>query len=430
SALQVARSETSRLTGVIDASRRRLDRAGAEYVRETHEVSMQRLQRFHWGGDRQAIQSQISDCRAQMKAAAEKIRRPSPRTSSDVRVPRRTALLAPTTENVAAPLAERINAARLSQWSLYWADGRRTITEIAERLSWERGGLLAPKGGGGHRSRVDTSRVADYFEALADLGYVRLPDRAKMSARGDLVRDLKRLGVTRDMDVMVHSSLSSIGDVAGGADAVVEALIDAVGPRGTVLAPSFNHKAAQVYNPLTTPTTNGAIADALWRHPRAERSVHATHAVAAIGARSGHYTAGHLHAGIWSEDSPIGKLVHGEGYLLALGATHWTTTAYHVAECSMPCGCIDPFGNIDQVVAQDGSVEEVWGLAFRAGECPVQISPKLDTALDRRGLQRRGKVGDADCELVRAGDLWKVRREHLRGVCATCKIQPRYREGA
>ena len=95
----------------------------------------------------------------------------------------------------------------------------------------------------------------------------------------------------------------------------------------------------------------------------------------------------------------------------------------------MPCGCIDPFGNIDQVVAEDGSVEDVWGLAFRSGECPVQISPKLDTALDRRGLQRRGKVGDADCELVRAEDLWKVRRQHLRDVCATCKIQPRYREG-
>jgi len=36
-------------------------------------------------------------------------------------------------------------------------------------------------------------------------------------------------------------------------------------------------------------------------------------------------------------------------------------------------------------------------------------------------------VGDADCELVRASDLWKVRREHLRGVCRACKVKPRYR---
>lgn len=428
SALQVARSETRRLTDVVESSRRTLDRSGADYIRETHEVSMQRLQRFLWGGQRDQIQREISDCRAQMKAVAGTVRRPSPRRGRpDLRVPRRTALLAPTTENVEAPIAARLSSARLSQWALYWADGRRTVTEIAERLTWERGGLLAPRGNGGHREDVDTQQVSTYFEALADLDYVRLPDRAKTIRRQDLVKDLQRLGVKPGMDVMVHSSLSKIGDVAGGAETVVDALLAAVGAKGTVLAPSFNHKAATVYNPLTTPTTNGAIADALWRHPRAHRSIHATHAVAAIGARASQYVADHLHAGIWSDDSPIGQLVHGEGYLLALGTTHWTTTAYHVAECSMPCGCIDPFGNVDRIVTEEGRVDDVWGLAFRSGECPVEISPKLDAALDRRGLQRRGKVGEAECELVRARDLFQVRREHLRGVCATCRIKPRYR---
>lgn len=430
SALQVAKSETKRLTDVIDTSRRRLDRAGADYIAETHEVGMQRLQRFLWGGDRAAIQQEIGECRAQMSAAAAQVKKQGPKRRLDAsarRVPRRTALLAPTTENVEASIGSRLSQARLSQWSLYWADGRRTVAEIADRISWEWAGLLAPRDGGGPRPDVSAERVAGYFEALADLDYVELPEQAEMVSRRDMVDDLRALGITAGMDVMVHSSLSKIGDVAGGGATVVEALVEAVGSRGTVLAPSFNHKAAQVYNPLTTPTTNGAIADALWRHPRAARSMHATHAVAAIGAKADHYVADHLHAGIWSEDSPIGKLVHGDGYLLALGVTHWTTTAYHVAECSMPCGCIDPFGNVDRVVTEQGSVEEVWGLAFRSGECPVEISPKLDSALDRRGLQRRGKVGDADCELVRASDLWKVRREHLRGVCRACKVKPRYR---
>ena len=60
--------------------------------------------------------------------------------------------------------------------------------------------------------------------------------------------------------------------------------------------PSFNHR-AQVYNPMTTPTTNGAIPDALWRLPQAERSVHPTHAVAAIGPRAAHYCSEHLDVG-------------------------------------------------------------------------------------------------------------------------------------
>ena len=102
----------------------------------------------------------------------------------------------------------------------------------------------------------------------------------------------------------------------GGADTVVNALLEAVGSKGTLLMPSFNHRAAQVYNRMATPTTNGAIPDAFWRHPGAVRSEHPTHAVAALGPRAERYCASHLEAGIWEADSPIGQLVHGGGWIL------------------------------------------------------------------------------------------------------------------
>jgi aminoglycoside N3'-acetyltransferase len=153
------------------------------------------------------------------------------------------------------------------------------------------------------------------------------------------------------------------------------------------------------------------------------RSVHPTHAVAAIGPRAADYCTGHLEAGIWAADSPIGKLIHGGGYILALGTWHETSTAYHVAEVSMPCGCIDAFVNRDRMVREDGSVDEVPGLGFRSGPCPVPPG-KLDVALDRRQLQRRGKVGRAECQLVLACDLWQVRREHLRRACPACAVKP------
>ncbi|MDP6052469.1 MAG: AAC(3) family N-acetyltransferase, partial [Candidatus Latescibacteria bacterium] len=77
-----------------------------------------------------------------------------------------------------------------------------------------------------------------------------------------------------DMDVMVHSSLTSIGDVAGGAATMIDALLEAIGPGGTLLMPSFNHRAVQVFNPMTTPTTNGTIPDVMWRRSDAVRSLH------------------------------------------------------------------------------------------------------------------------------------------------------------
>jgi len=433
-AVEAAEVETGRLLQHLPPRRKRPP-AEVEYIRRAHEVSLRRLQRWLWGGDRAEVMARLSGMTEQVGEAARRatgrssVRRRVP--AAGRRIPRRTAPLAPNTDHVHAPLAARINAAGLSQWALYWADGKRDAAAIAAAIQCESRGLLSPrpddKGSGGKGGEVSIEAVVGYFEALADLGYVVFPPREEMTTPRQLVADLRALGVEEGMDVMVHSSLSAIGEVAGGADAVVDALLAAVGRRGTLLMPSFNHGAADVYNPLTTPCTNGAIPDALWRRPQACRSLHATHAVAAIGPRAAWYCQDHLEIGIWDAESPIGKVIHNGGYILALGVTHDTSTAYHVAEASVPAECNDPFGNMQKVVLPDGAVEEVWGLAFRSQGCPVDTA-RMDATLDRRGLQRRGKVGQADCELVLGRDLWKVRREHLRRACATCKVKPAYRE--
>ncbi len=56
----------------------------------------------------------------------------------------------------------------------------------------------------------------------------------------DLVRDLRALGVAAGQVLMVHSSLSGLGRVLGGAPAVVRALLAAVGPDGTLVMPAFS----------------------------------------------------------------------------------------------------------------------------------------------------------------------------------------------
>jgi len=294
---------------------------------------------------------------------------------------------------------------------LFWADGNRSLIRIAQILSHECG------------REVSVERVHSFYQAHAELGYVELIECEDALSQGRLEEDLRKLGLSSGMDVMVHSSLSRIGHVLGGPDTVVEALLAVIGRDGTLMMPSFNHGGARVFNPLTTPTTNGAIPDAMWRRPGAVRSLHPTHAVAAIGPKAEPYCAGHLEAGIWAADSPIGRLVHGGGYILSLGVTHESSTAYHVAEISVPCVCIDQFGRAYRVVMPDGTVKEVRGLAWRSSSCPVPPS-RLDETLDARGLQRHGKVGNADATLVNALDLWYARREHLVDACPTCSITP------
>jgi aminoglycoside 3-N-acetyltransferase len=78
--------------------------------------------------------------------------------------------------------------------------------------------------------------------------------------RERLVADLRNLGVAPGDLLFVHSSLRSVGPVAGGAASVVAALEEAIGPEGLLLMPSFNlvaERRPETWNHATTPATTG-----------------------------------------------------------------------------------------------------------------------------------------------------------------------------
>ena len=57
--------------------------------------------------------------------------------------------------------------------------------------------------------------------------------------KAEIVDGLSKLGVKAGDILMVHSALSSLGWVEGGADTVIDALIEAVGPGGTIAMPTL-----------------------------------------------------------------------------------------------------------------------------------------------------------------------------------------------
>ena len=65
-------------------------------------------------------------------------------------------------------------------------------------------------------------------------------DRGGPVTVASLTRDLHALGVEPGMTLLVHSSLSSLGWVCGGAQAAIEALTAALGPDGTLAMPAFS----------------------------------------------------------------------------------------------------------------------------------------------------------------------------------------------
>ena len=64
----------------------------------------------------------------------------------------------------------------------------------------------------------------------------------KPITKDDISTALKDVGVHSGQTLMVHTSLSKIGYVCGGAQTVIEALIEAVSERGTIMMPTQSWK--------------------------------------------------------------------------------------------------------------------------------------------------------------------------------------------
>ena len=170
-----------------------------------------------------------------------------------------------------------------------------------------------------------------------------------------LAADLQALGVGPGMLLNVHSSLSRIGWVVGGAQAVVEALLEVLGPDGTLMMPTHSGQLSDpshwrmppapeswwptirdempAYDPVTTPTRKmGAIVEVFRRVPGVERSSHPQTSHAARGPLAERIVAEHPLDSFFGPRTPIGKLYELDGHVLLLGVDHGNNTVLHLAE--------------------------------------------------------------------------------------------------
>lgn len=168
------------------------------------------------------------------------------------------------------------------------------------------------------------------------------------ATRTGLREDLRRLGLEEGDLVMVHAGLRSLGPVLGGVNTVVQALQDAVGSRGTLMAyldwelgvepedfedarlrdeiPTFDKRTARATR------DHGILAETLRTWPGAVRSDHPDAGMVAIGARAEWLCADHsFHYG-YGPGSPLARLVEAGGKVLMLGAPLETLTILHHAE--------------------------------------------------------------------------------------------------
>jgi aminoglycoside 3-N-acetyltransferase len=231
---------------------------------------------------------------------------------------------------------------------------------------------------------------------------------------------LKQLGLPDGAQVLVHSSLSSFGHVEGGADAVIDALLDTVGENGTVIVPTLTATALHspetppVFDPVNSKCWTGRIPETFRARPEAVRSLHPTHSVAAIGASADELTRDHsFSVSPCDEKSPFGKLAKSEnGYVLLLGVGYDSVTTFHHVEELAASDYHMQKGFTKATLVIDGENIERHYMLHQWGT-PREFSV-MEPLFIERGIQQRTRIGDSDVRLLHAPGIASTTLQSLR----------------
>jgi aminoglycoside 3-N-acetyltransferase len=170
-----------------------------------------------------------------------------------------------------------------------------------------------------------------------------------------LVRDLRALGLAAGSTVLVHSSLSALGWVNGGAQAVILALEAVLGRQGTLVMPtqSCDNSNPMVWcNPpvpedwwaeiistmpawdsrLSPSAGMGVIPETFRTQPGSRRSPHPQHSFTARGPLARRICGRHPLDHSLGDSSPLGALYRQDARVLMLGTGWDSCTAFHLAE--------------------------------------------------------------------------------------------------
>lgn len=232
-----------------------------------------------------------------------------------------------------------------------------------------------------------------------------------------LVDQLRGLGLGSGDTALVRVGFRAMGRLqAPGDRTFVAALLDTVGPRGTILA--LTHSPAQwifaadrsyVFDPKTAPYVTGRFAETLGTWDGAYRSRHPTASMAAVGPRALELLGDHDERS--TSFAPVERLIALGGKQINIGChfsspgfatIHYLYETLGLATRSLVSGLLGCYHHVGDAVR--------WFRQYDVPGCSLGYH-KFYPLYQAKNLFMTGKVGDADAFLIGAAEAYAVERE-------------------
>ena len=251
----------------------------------------------------------------------------------------------------------------------------------------------------------------------------------------EIRQGLRGLGVERSGLLLAHSSLRSFGHVDGGADAVVDAMLEAVGPQGTVLVPTLTFQLlkqdAMQFDVRHSPSTSGLVTETFRNRSEACRSLHPISSAAAIGPQAEYLTADHADTPC-DAASPYYRLAELGGKVVFFGASLGSNTLFHCAEDIVRPGYLG-YASVDaEVIREDGTTVRVSARRYDCADRGVRRHlVNMESVLLEEGLLRREMIGNSRTYVIGGKEniescvrVLRERPEHVLGEPSTGSQNP------
>ena len=253
----------------------------------------------------------------------------------------------------------------------------------------------------------------------------------------EFVEAFREVELNPGQPVIVHASLSSVGEIRGGAETVLGALLSL--SKG-VMAPTFTYKTmitpeigpeenaiaygtgkdknrlAEFFHPdMPADPMMGILPETIRKHPNARRSIHPILSFAGVNVDEA------IQSQTLEEPlAPIGKLTEQNGIVLLIGVNHtvkhqhplcrrkagrkqfirWALTPQGVRECPRFQGCSDGFEQAAPYLSAYTRTTTLGNATLKA----VSLTPMIQILTDltqKQPLALLCNKGDERCEAVR-----------------------------